>query len=457
MLEQIGQGQCAAVYKARWRGTVAVAKVLKGAAEYQAGWTLASARADLVHEISVLCHLRHPNLVLFLGACIDSRNVVLLNEYLDGGSLEDHVTSLRARHKGQRARVPRMHCARWGVDLAQALTFLHQCNPKIIHRDLKPANLLLTVQGCLKVTDFGLSSNHRHRAEGEDSWVMTGRTGTIRYMAPEAMKVDKSGNSNYNEKVDCYSAAMILWYMCMADPPFGDLSADLIMQGAAGGLRPDLSSIRRRHGDTMANTIQECWEADPAKRFSAETMLRCMRGHLDAMEATKARRRLPSLRGSSILQWASSAASKLSHAPSALFRRSSGAGPSPKAKEQGAKSTVRADKRVLVDVAAHEQLVDVAAHEQHAAHPAWMRSRSGLSADGGMDGTNTTTGTWSLDNTTNTQMSLDNTAQTTTSVRSDSDDWFSQVTDERLARPDNSGGSGGGAEARAGAGRGGSE
>ena len=41
MLEQIGQGQCAAVYKARWRGTVAVAKVLKGAAEYQAGWTLA--------------------------------------------------------------------------------------------------------------------------------------------------------------------------------------------------------------------------------------------------------------------------------------------------------------------------------------------------------------------------------------------------------------------------------
>jgi serine/threonine protein kinase len=84
ILEKIGQGQCAEVYKARWRGMFAVAKALKRPGDYKAGWTLATARADLVHEITVLSHLRHPNLVLFLGACIDHQNVVLLNEYMDG-------------------------------------------------------------------------------------------------------------------------------------------------------------------------------------------------------------------------------------------------------------------------------------------------------------------------------------------------------------------------------------
>merc|ERR1719263_658808 len=65
---------------------------------------------------------------------------------------------------------------------------------------------------------------------------------------------------------------------------------------------------------------------------------------------------------------------------------------------------------------------------EHHAHPAWLRPLH----SGGLDGTHTTTGTWSLDTTTNTQKSLDNTAQTTKSVFSDADDWFSQVTDERL-------------------------
>ena len=191
-LERIGSGQCAEVYKARWRGMYAVAKVLKGASDYREGWTLDTARDDLVHEISVLSHLRHPNLVLFLGAVLQQDNVILLNEYMDGGNLEEFVTQLKKRHAGSRAHVPRKQCARWGIDLGQALTFLHACSPPVIHRDLKPANLLLSSDGRLKVGDFGLSSAHRRGVAG-DSYVMTGRTGTIRYMAPEAMLVDEQG------------------------------------------------------------------------------------------------------------------------------------------------------------------------------------------------------------------------------------------------------------------------
>jgi len=308
-LERIGSGQCAEVYKARWRGMYAVAKVLKGASDYREGWTLDTARDDLVHEISVLSHLRHPNLVLFLGAVLQQDNVILLNEYMDGSNLEEFVTQLKKRRAGSRAHVPRKQCARWGIDLGQAITFLHACNPPVIHRDLKPANLLLSSDGRLKVGDFGLSSTHRRGVVG-DSFVMTGRTGTIRYMAPEAMLVDEQGYSNYNENVDCYSAAMVLWYMCMADRPFGDLDADLIMAGAANGLRPELSSIERRHGKNMSDAIKSCWEADPAKRSSAEQLLDSMREQLKYIEDKKARRRLPA----TIYRWASAAANKVSAA-----------------------------------------------------------------------------------------------------------------------------------------------
>ena len=48
----------------------------------------------------------------------------------------------------------------------------------------------------------------------------------------------------------------------MADKPFGDIDAELIMVGAKSGLRPDLSSIERRHGKHLADTIKSCWEAD---------------------------------------------------------------------------------------------------------------------------------------------------------------------------------------------------
>lgn len=430
-MERIGQGQCAEVYRARWRGTVAVAKVLKRAGDYKAGWTLETARADLVHEISVLSHLRHPNLVLFLGASMDKNNVVLLNEYIDGGNLEEYVAALNVRHPGSRSRIPSKQCARWGIDLSQALTFLHGCNPSVIHRDLKPANLLLCSMGCLKVGDFGLSSARPRNMNG-GAYVMTGRTGTIRYMAPEAMNLDKDGNSTYNEKVDCYSAAMVMWYMCMADKPFGDLDADLIMAGAASGLRPDLTSIQRRHGKHMAETIKSCWEEDPIKRSTAEELLDKMREQLSIIEKKKSmRRRLTTMPVASIYKWARSASS----AASKMFGR--GDRPQPDLSDDKRNHPLPHDAE-----ASPRSSGELESHPDH--HPTWLlpKDSSGLDSTTGsrldsttgsyLDNTNTSTGTWSFDTSSNTfGGSLDNTANTTTSKRSAGDDWFMQVADER--------------------------
>ena len=256
--------------------------------------------------------------------------------------------------------------------------------------------------------------------------------------------------SNYNENVDCYSAAMVLWYMCMADRPFGDLDADLIMAGAANGLRPELSCIERRHGKIMSAAIKNCWEADPGKRHSAEQLLEAMREQLQYIEAMKARRRLPA----SIYRWASSAANRVSAAIASskkgkLPDTAADAAHRPVADvEGGAAHTADVPSRSRSDPwTRKEERGGRAGGAGERGSPASARESSGSSLDKttgshNMDGTNTTvtsTATWSLDNTNNSVTTnstantnnLDGTANTAVSVRSTSDDWFSQVAQER--------------------------
>ena len=246
-----------------------------------------------------------------------------------------------------------------------------------------------------------------------------------------------------------------MWYMCMADKPFGDLDADLIMAGAASGLRPETMSIERRHGTIMADTIKCCWEADPAKRYCAEQLLDKMREQLSYIEKRKANRRhLPNVPVGSLYRWASTAASK-------IFKRSGS--------EKGAcKGGVFADEAThpkpmqggdshAMPVLSQDEFVDEQAQpplpdwhlpqaksehvgtrtqsdlpQEHAraSSQLWMgKNRGGCKGRSSwqsyLDSTNTTTGTWSLDTTNNT-CNLDGTANTVTSVKSN-DDWFSQL------------------------------
>lgn len=109
------------------------------------------AKADLINEISILSRLRHPNLVMFLGACTIGEPMIILNEFMAGGNLEDYLLN-KKREKGGKPWIPPLKTVlQWSVELARALCFLHNCTPVIIHRDLKPANLLLNEDGHLKV------------------------------------------------------------------------------------------------------------------------------------------------------------------------------------------------------------------------------------------------------------------------------------------------------------------
>ncbi|AQK59762.1 Protein kinase protein with adenine nucleotide alpha hydrolase-like domain [Zea mays] len=126
---KIGEGGYGPVYKAVLDHTNVAIKILRPDAS--------QGRKQFQQEIEVLSCMRHPNMVLLLGACPEYG--CLVYEYMDYGSLEDRLC-----RRGKTLPIPWSIRFRIAADIATGLLFLHQAKPEpLVHRDLKPANILL--------------------------------------------------------------------------------------------------------------------------------------------------------------------------------------------------------------------------------------------------------------------------------------------------------------------------
>ena len=246
---ELGRGTGGVVHKAKWRGLECAAKLLSASSQVSVEYH------DMINEITVISHLRHPNLVLFLGACTVDEPLLILSEFMAGGSLEEHYNKMRIR-LGKPFKPPRQQLYRWMLDLSRAVCFLHSCTNPIMHRDLKPSNLLLSEHEHLKVSDFGLCKTMQKVKEDGTPYSMTGCTGTKRYMAPEVVL----SKPDYDHKVDVYSMAMIFWYMTQGERPFEQVEPQLIsMLASTRGLRPDVKAI---HWTAVEDLVERMWDSD---------------------------------------------------------------------------------------------------------------------------------------------------------------------------------------------------
>lgn len=157
--ERIGKGAYGEVYRGRLWGTdVAVKRLLSATLTPEV-------LENLKEEVSILSQLRHPNVVLYLGACTAPPDVCIVTEWAEHGSLHEQLYD---------RTVPMSAVNRLGLALqtAQGMSYLHAPRHMIIHRDLKSHNLLLTRDYTVKVADFGLTvrrgAHPPHQADGAD-------------------------------------------------------------------------------------------------------------------------------------------------------------------------------------------------------------------------------------------------------------------------------------------------
>ena len=128
--------------------------------------------------------------------------------------------------------------------------------------DLKPQNIGFDADNTLKLFDFGLAACVQKKRTASDTYDMTGYTGTLVYMAPEVVL-----RKHYNEKVDVYSFAILLWQMLSGEDPFGNMTKDDHMKLVVlGGQRPHMSTITSRTPAALQNLLTRCWHADYMQR-----------------------------------------------------------------------------------------------------------------------------------------------------------------------------------------------
>ncbi|CAL9050207.1 unnamed protein product [Musa banksii] len=200
---KIGEGGYGPVYRGTLDHTPVAIKVLRPDA--------AQGRSQFQQEVEILCCIRHPNMVLLLGACPEYG--CLVYEYMANGSLED-----RLFRRGNTPPIPWQHRFRIAAEIGTGLLFLHQTKPEpLVHRDLKPANILLDRNYVSKISDVGLARLVPPSvADNVTQYRMTATAGTFCYIDPEYQQTGMLGI-----KSDVYSMGILLLQLVTGKPPMG--------------------------------------------------------------------------------------------------------------------------------------------------------------------------------------------------------------------------------------------
>mmetsp|Transcript_29267 Transcript_29267/g.40565 ORF Transcript_29267/g.40565 Transcript_29267/m.40565 type:complete len:422 (-) Transcript_29267:287-1552(-) len=257
--KEMASGACGKVYVTKWRSLRVAVKTIKKA-------TSRKELEDLQQEIQVWSTTRHPNVVTFMGASYNPHNgVMLIMEFMKGGDLQQLID----RTGGP---IPRKRAYQIALDIGKALCFLHACHPPIIHRDLKPPNVLFDAHGVAKLADFGLSKFVNSRLE---SYQMTAKTGTVRYMAPEVLLGRK-----YSVLVDVYSFGMIMSYMISGTRPFAGFDVKKRVLHAEQGVEVSLPINLTQQEKAL---IRQCVSSDPNMRLNVLQITE----HLEMLHSTR--------------------------------------------------------------------------------------------------------------------------------------------------------------------------
>nr|XP_025689082.1 U-box domain-containing protein 51 isoform X3 [Arachis hypogaea] len=240
---KVGEGGYGPVYKCELDHTLVAIKVLKTNASQ--GWS------QFHQEIEVLSCIRHPHMVLLLGACPEIG--CLVYEYMANGSLDDCLF-----HRGNAPVLPWQLRFRIAAEIATALLFLHQTKPEpLVHRDLKPGNILLDRNLVSKIGDVGLARLVPPSvSDVVTQYRLTSTAGTFCYIDPEYQQTGMLG-----VKSDIYSLGVMLLQIITARSPMG-----LTHQVA--------KAIQRGTFAEMLDPAVEDWPIQHALHF-AKIGLRC--------------------------------------------------------------------------------------------------------------------------------------------------------------------------------------
>ena len=295
---KIGQGGFGEIYLGNWQGKKVAIKKL----------TLINLRvgdnnlSKFINEINIISSLRHPNIVLYMGASVDKDNYYMITEYLPNGTLFDLLHNNNNTNSNNNNKKNNNNYGeninnnslistnnnsinnfdnysknsfflndsmkiKIALQIAFVIKYLH--SRKIVHCDLKSPNILIDKNYNIKLGDFGLS-----RFIGKNSENIKGKIGTPHWMAPEILLGGK-----YEYHSDIFSYGMILWEILTGDIPYNNIDPkkieNLITNEKNIVKVPDYGNL------ILRKLCKSCINYEPEKRPSIDEILKELKNIYD--------------------------------------------------------------------------------------------------------------------------------------------------------------------------------
>lgn len=205
-------------------------------------------------EVDTLKKLRHKNIVTLYGFGEEEGRLFFVMELVDGQSLESDLRAGRRFVWNEVADI--------GIQMCAALKHAHDHG--VIHRDLKPANLLMTADGTVKLTDFGVA-----KLFGTTGLTVAGSMiGTPDYMSPE-----QTEGKPVTPRSDLYSLGCVLYALMAGKPPFAGGSVTQVIDRVRFNAPVAIRLVAPSVPEELDRIIGQLLSKDPAERIATPQLL----------------------------------------------------------------------------------------------------------------------------------------------------------------------------------------
>ena len=244
ILEKIGSGGMSEVYKAKCHklNRLVAIKVLKS--EFTSDATFVS---KFKMEAQAAAGLSHPNIVNIYDVVDEGDIHFIVMELVEGITLKSYIT--------KKGHLDVKEAIGIAIQVASGIEAAHEQH--IIHRDIKPQNMLISMDGKVKVADFGIA-----RAVSSQTMNAATVVGSVHYISPEQARGGYS-----DERSDLYSLGITMFEMVTGHVPFeGDNTVTVALAHLEEPM-PDPRTLNPDVSPSLARIILKCTEKRPERRY----------------------------------------------------------------------------------------------------------------------------------------------------------------------------------------------